>query len=146
MPSDGVADARTADRGALGAVLKASVQQAEEGDRVTLAARIKSPAKAARVTLLERQVSTWGEVSWEPAKSVRVRGRGKVTFGIVATGPNNDLYRASVRYVGKRAAVVSKPVAVTVWRWIPLGDYDPYYSTSGVGDGQVDINVRRYTG
>jgi hypothetical protein len=32
MPSNGVADARTADRSALGAVLKASVQQAEEGD------------------------------------------------------------------------------------------------------------------
>jgi len=145
-PSDGAADARPADRGAPGATLKASVQQAEEGDRVTLTARIKSPATARRATLLRREVSVFGDASWKPAKSVKVRGQSKVAFGIVAAGPNADRYRVSVTYAGQRAAVTSKPISLIVWSWIALADYRAYYSTSGVGNYQVEINGQQYAG
>jgi len=146
-PSDGVADARTADRGAPGVSVKASVPQVEEGDRVTLTARIKSPATARRVTLLRLTVPQYfGDPSWEQVKSVKARGRAKLSFGTVAAGPNTDRYRVSVTYAGKRAAVVSKPISVVVWRWIPLADYRPYYETSSAGTGEVDINGQRYEG
>jgi hypothetical protein len=145
-PSAGSADPRPSERAALGATLKASVRQAEEGDRIVLTARIKAPSKALRATLLERQVSIVGDVSWEQAKSVKVRGRGKVSFAVVATGPNADRYRLSVTYAGKRAAVASKPISVTVWSWIPLAGYRPYYETDSVGPIEVDLNGRRYEG
>ncbi len=145
-PADGAADARTADRRAPGVILKASVPQAEEGDRVTLSARIKSPATARRVTLLRLNVPTYGSPSWDPVKSVRARDRAKVSFAIVAAGPNTDRYRVSVTYAGKRAAVASKPISVTVWRWIPLRDYGPYYSAGHPDFGQVSLNGRRYDG
>lgn len=146
-PVDGVADAGAVDRSALGVTLKASAPQPEEGDRVTLTARIKSPSKAVRVTLLRLNVPQYyGGPSWESVKSVKVRGRGKVGFGIVATGPNTDRYRVSVKYDGKRAAVVSRPLSVIVWRWIPLSGFTPYYETSSVGSGEVDLNGKRYEG
>ena len=52
----------------------------------------------------------------------------------------------SVTYAGKRAAVASKPISVTVWRWIPLRDYEPYYSAGYPAFGQVSLNGRRYDG
>jgi hypothetical protein len=61
----------------------------------------------------------------------------------VAIGPNRERFRARVTYaVGKPA--VSKPVRVIVWRWIPLSDYAPYYSTSGAQFGEATLNGRRY--
>jgi len=146
-PSNGVADARTVDRPGVGVTVKASVPQAEEGDRVTLTARIKSPATARRVTLLKWVVPQYvGSPSWEPAKSVKVRGRSKVGFGIVATGPNADRYKVSVTYDGERAAVASKSLSLTIWRWIPLYSYTPYYATSGTDRGEYALNGHRYQG
>jgi hypothetical protein len=35
---------------------------------------------------------------------------------------------------------------VTIWRWIPLSDYDPYYETGGTTFGTFGINGRIYEG
>jgi hypothetical protein len=129
-----------------GATLATSAKQVEEGDRLTLTATITSPAQAARVTLQKSYVSVYyGTTSWQPVKTVAVRGRRAVKFGVVALGPNADRYRVSVTYkTGKPAA--SRPTNVQVWRWIPRSKYAPYYATSGAGFGDLALNGHPYRG
>jgi hypothetical protein len=40
---------------------------------------------------------------------------------------SGHLTRLPATYENTKKAVVSKPVNVTVWRWIPLKEYAPYY-------------------
>lgn len=136
--------ATTAERGQFprGASLEASTNEANEGDLVTMTAVVKSPAKAIRVTLQKEYISYYGDRSWIDADRTRARG-GKATFEVVATGPNSDRYRVSVAYKGAKPRT-SKAKKITVWRWIPLTEYRPYYSTSGTGYGEATINGRRY--
>lgn len=125
--------------------LSGSGLEVEEGDRFALAARIASPGKARRVTLQQRYVPAYGDPYWEPVRSVKVLGRSVVKFKRVASALNKERFRASVTYrTGK--PVTSKPVAVKVWRWVSLWEYDPYYSTSGAIFGETTLNGQRYRG
>src|SRR4051794_19096194 len=59
--------------------LKASASRVNEGDRLTLSASIKSPARAARVTLQKIELNViYGTPEWEPVKAFRVGGRSRV--------------------------------------------------------------------
>ncbi len=130
--------------------LSASARQADEGDRLILTARVPRPRGATRITLQRWHVPPYvGTASWTPERTTRVRGRAKVVFTTVATAQNSERYRVLVSYRSGRTrtrTVASRVVAVTVWRWIPLSSYAPYYKTNGSEFGQVDINGRAYRG
>ncbi|WP_148575643.1 hypothetical protein [Nocardioides caldifontis] len=130
-----------------GVTLTASAKQVEEGDRFALTAVIKSPAKAATVTLQRWHVPPYfGEPSWQSVKTLRAKRKSKVTFRAVATDLNDARYRVSLQYRDNRKRFVSNATAVTIWRWIPLSEYDPYYETSGLLFGEAAINGIRYVG
>lgn len=131
-----------------GATVTASVKQVEEGDRLTLTATIKSPTRASKVTLQKLYVPAYyGDPSWQPVKTLNVRGNRHVKFGVVATYLNFERYRVTVTYNNAKP-YTSKPLNVTVWRWIPLSDYDPYYESEpyGTAFGTTTINGHPYTG
>ncbi len=69
--------------------------------------------------------SYYGDPIWQSVKTFGVRGRSKVTFRAVAADPNTVRYRVSLGYKDTKKPIVSKPVRVTIWRWIPLSEYDP---------------------
>lgn len=132
-----------------GASLTTSTKQADEGDRYILTVSIKSAAQASSITLEKYKPSLygWDSPSWNPVKSVNPRGKAKTKFAVVATDDNTERYRAVVAYK-KAKPFTSKPVGVTVWRWIPLSEYDPYYESQGssMGSGTVTIDGHSYAG
>ena len=69
-----------------------------------------------------------------------------MTFRAVAADLKAVRYRVSLGYKDTKKPIVSKPVRVTIWRWIPLSEYDPYYETSGLLFGETAINGVRYVG
>lgn len=147
-PGSAVAGSTTGGESATEAViLRGSAAEVEEGDRYTLTARITSADVARRVTLQQWTLDYAGNGYWDDVRSTKVDGRKRVVFKRVATGLNRERWRVSVTYGGKRVER-SRPYAVTVWRWIPLSDYAPYYETDSLslGPHAVDINGHRYEG
>lgn len=132
---------------ARAARLTTSAKQVEEGDRLTLTATIKSPRKASKVMLqkYEPPLYSGDKADWNIVKTVWVRGKRKVNFKVVAASLNSERYRARVVYQTSKP-ITSKPVAVTVWRWVPLSDYDPYYETGETIFGTTVLNGHPYTG
>lgn len=129
-----------------GVTLASSAKQVEEGDRLTLTASVASPKQAARVTLQKWYVPAYyGTPAWQTVKTVLVGGRKAVKFHTVATYLNNERYRVSLTYKHAKP-VTSKPVNLTVWRWIPLSEYTPYYTTGGTMFGTTILNGNPYTG
>lgn len=132
-----------------GASVSTSAKQVDEGDRYTLTATIETPRRAMRVTLQKYKPSFygWDDPAWEPKKTVRVNARSKVKFGVVAVSENTERYRVVVTYK-KAKPFTSKPIGVTVWRWILLSDYDPYYEAQpyAAGFGTTTINGQAYAG
>jgi hypothetical protein len=88
-------------------------------------------------------VPLYGDASWEAVRSVKVGGRSRVVFKRIATGLNQERFRATVTYITGKP-VTSRPVSVKVWRWIPLSEYTPYYETSGASFGEAMLNGTRY--
>lgn len=122
--------------------------QATEGDRITIKANVASPRKADRVQLQERQVDVFGNASWVTVRSRAVRGTSRHSFTVVADGINREHYRARATYRQGKAAL-SKRKGVTVWRWISLTSYRPYYSTYGISAtpySNFAMNGRQYIG
>lgn len=122
--------------------------QATEGDRITIVAKVASPRKADRVQLQERQVDVLGNASWVTVRSRAVRGTARHSFTVVADGINRERYRARATYRRGKAAV-SKGKTVTIWRWISLTSYRPYYSTYGISATHYSnfaMNGRQYIG
>lgn len=138
-----------ADRAAItrGATLSASAKHVDEGNRYTLAATIMSPRRALKLTLLKFKPSLygWDDPAWEAQKTVGVKGRSKIKLSVVGVNENYERYRVVVTYM-RAKPITSKPVSITVWRWIPMSDYDPYYDTGGTGFGTTTINGQVYTG
>lgn len=124
------------------AVVKASAKVVTEGDRVSLKVRVPQARTAKRVVLQERQVDVLGQARWTDLDSKRAVGRLK--YRTTVTAQNNASYRVAVTYRGRIKPVVSRPVKVTVWRWIELRDFAPYYQTSLTGYGEADMNGSRY--
>jgi hypothetical protein len=132
-----------------GATVTTSAKQVVEGDRLTLTVTIKAARQAAKVTLQKWQPSLygWDDPKWNPVKTVAVRGKAEVKFAAVATDENMERYRAVVTYKEARP-FTSRPVNVTVWRWIPLKEYAPYYQSEPYGAifGTTTINGVAYSG
>ena len=129
-----------------GAVLSASKRQLVEGERYTLTATIKSPNRASKATLQKWYVPAYGDPTWQSVKTSKVRGQRKTTFRAIAVEEDAERYRLLVAY--KRVKTVSSPaISVTVWRWIPLSDYAPYYQSEyNMGFGTATINGQAYSG
>ena len=103
-----------------------------EGDVVPVTVKVGAASAARKVQLQELQTPTYPAVpTWVTIDSQRVRERRTHTFQVVPTLENQERYRALVTY-RKDSPVHSKPVTLTVWRWIPLVSYDAYYSTPGI--------------
>lgn len=129
-----------------GATLTIAQSEVDEGDRVSLKATIRAPRRATTITLQKRyQHSEFMEPTWLKVASQRVRSRSRVGFRDVATTENAEVYRVVVAYRGARR-FTSRPDSVVVWRWVPLSDYSPYYTTGSSGFGRVSINGRSYDG
>jgi hypothetical protein len=131
------------------ATLSTSAKQVDEGNRYRLTAAIKSPRQALRVTLQKFDPPDYSfqDPEWASVKMVKVNARSKVKFGVVAVDENTERYRVVVTYKNAQP-FTSKPVGVTVWRWIPLSDYDPYYEAQpyAAGFGTTTINGQAYAG
>lgn len=130
-----------------GATLTASAKQVTEGDRVSLTATIKTPRQASKVTLQRWQqpLYDWSDPTWESVKTLATRGKATMVFNQVATANNFERYRVVTTYKNAMP-FTSKAVNVTVWRWIPLSEYNPYYETGGTIFGNMYINGQVYTG
>ena len=127
--------------------LTASTTQVEEGNRVLLSAAVNAPRRAARISLQKWNVPLYyGDPSWQTVTTARVNGRRNIRFSRTVAGPNSERYRVAVTYKRIKKPVNSTPVLVTVWRWIPLSAYQPYYETGGAYFGTTTINGRAYTG
>lgn len=119
-----------------------------EGDRIELTVKIALAKKSKRVQLQEQQDDIYGNPQWVTVRSVRSQGSALHNFRAVADGLNSERFRARATYDGAKP-VVSRPLAVTVWRWISLNDFDSYYSTYGVGNHeylQFAMNGAQYRG
>ena len=132
----------------LGAVTTASVRQTTEGDRYKIRTTIRSPKRDTKITLqkFDPPEYSFEEPEWNDVKTLSVRGRSKIKTTVVATGPNTERYRTVVNYQQARK-IVTRAVSVTVWRWIPLSEYDPYYETGGTTTlGTFGMNGHVYSG
>ena len=135
-------------RRTLGAAIQASVRRTEEGQRYVLVTTVKSPRRATSMTLqkFDPPEYSFEDARWNDVKTLRVRQRSKVRIVVVAVDRNVERYRAVVRYKNAKP-VTTRPVSVTVWRWIPLSDYRPYHETGGATTyGTFGINGRVYKG
>jgi hypothetical protein len=130
-----------------GVTVTASAKQVTEGDRYTVTATIKSPRQALKVTMLKFNPPDYSfqNPTWDTVRTVKVSARSKVEFRAVAVEHNTEKHRVKVTYRNAKP-VTSKPAIVTVWRWIPLSDYDPYYETGGTTFGTTTINGKAYDG
>ncbi|GAB3785457.1 hypothetical protein GCM10027601_20960 [Nocardioides ungokensis] len=120
----------------------------EEGDRLILTATVKSPKLATFATLQKWEIPPYGTASWQTVKTVKVNGRSKVPFKAVATDENSERYRVSVGYRSATRPVTSGALTITVWRWIPLNEYRPYYEAEpyAAGFGTTTIAGQAYSG
>lgn len=130
-----------------GVTMAASTRQTVEGSRYTLTASVRSPKQAGSITIQKFDPPDYSfqEPEWDDVKTIPVRGRAEFKLVVVATERDSERYRAVVRYK-KAKPVTSKPAAVTIWRWIPLSEYDPYYETGGTTFGTFGINGVNYKG
>jgi hypothetical protein len=135
------ADARPAPRIAK-AVIKTSATTVTEGDRVTMRVRVPKAERATRVMLQERYVNVFGDVSWRDLTSKRAKRR--VAIPQTVTSPNEAAYRVAVTYRDRAKPVVSKPLKLTVWRWIELREFAPYFQTALTTYGHADMNGAAY--
>ena len=118
------------------AVVKAPAQ-VSEGDRVTLNVRVPNAKDAMRVELQERVSGVYAN-TWTDRGSKRAKARMEFRTTIVAE--NEALYRVAVTYRDRTRPVVSKPVELTVWRWVELRDFTPYYESPLAGYGSTTMN------
>ena len=102
-----------------------------EGARIAVRVRVAAARQDTRVRLQELQRDALGDYSWVTIRSQGVKGTARHVSKVVATAKNVDQYRSQVAYRGGRTAT-SHTKRVTVWRWISLIGYQPYYETNGV--------------
>ena len=114
-----------------GVWITSAPKNVNEGTRIAIGVKVASPRKAMKVRLQERQQDVLGNYSWVTIRSRAVNGVARHTFKVVATAENIEKYRSQVSY--RTGSPATSPIrAVTVWRWIPLVNYRPYYETNGV--------------
>lgn len=126
------ATAATATAAPTGATwITAAPKSVTEGARIAVRVRVAHPRRATTVRLQEWQQDIYGASSWVTVRSRPVKGTSRHVFKVVATAKNFEKYRSQVSYRGGGTAA-SRARRVTVWRWISLMAYQPYYQTNGV--------------
>lgn len=132
-----------AQRRAAGAVVvKAAKPEVTEGDRLALTVRVPRASTATRVTLERFGYDAVYQLGWQPVGSRKAATTTR--FKVTVTDKDKASYRAVVRYRNAAKAVVSKPIAVKVWRWVPLKDITRYYTTNGTGVGTASLSGQTY--
>lgn len=116
----------------------------DEGDEITIAARIKRAGSVRRVILEQdayaydyeagRYDYVFAEVDRAPS-----RGRSTVKFHQIASGPDLDRYRVGLELKNGQVKY-SRAVSVQVWRWIALREFAPYEGSRGSGFGEGTMN------
>lgn len=128
-----------------GAKVTLSAREVNEGDRLTVRVKVKSPKRARRVILQRWNVPLYyGSPTWKDVSSAKARGRRNVNFTRVTVGPDSERYRARVLYKKAKPAR-SAAKQVKVWRWISLRSFTAYYSTVGAAFTQQSLNGREYS-
>lgn len=123
-------------------------ETALEGDRISLRIKVRAADTAKRVQLQERQLNIYRNYEWVTVRSRKAGGESRHDFTVTVDGLNTERYRAVVTYPEGRPAR-SKSVNIKVWRWIPFGNFDSYYATSGIADyptAQFEMNGKTYRG
>lgn len=124
------------------ATVKSSAVEVTEGDRIALRVRVPQAKNARRVVLQERRIDVFGQAQWTDIDSKRARGQLK--YRLTVTAQNEATYRVAITYRGRAKPVLSRPTKLTVWRWIELREFAPYFQTSLAGYGEADMNGSRY--
>lgn len=122
--------------------LQASRTAVLSGKRLVLAGRVR-PVANAGVVVLQKRAGDAKKWSVEARLKVSKRGRYVYTDNPRAMGVRH--YRVVAPRVGNVKAATSKPVTVTVYRWLTLAK-GPFLVSEGTGPGADDINGRRYSG
>ncbi|NPD04621.1 hypothetical protein HN031_07975 [Nocardioides sp. zg-1308] len=143
VPTDAV-PGRSADRAAAAAkaVVTASAEQVTEGDSLTLRVKVPTSKDAKKVVLEERRDDVFGDPTWDRIDGTRAKAR--LAFATTVTAQNEATYRVTVTYRGREKPVASRPVTVTVWRWIALQEFEPYLQSSTATYTEADINGTSY--
>lgn len=135
-------EAVTQRRAAGVVVVKAAKPEVVEGDRLVLTVNVPRAASAATVTVERYGLDGLNRPEWQKVASRKATA--KAQFKVTVTDKNKATYRAVVKYRGVAKPVVSKPVAIKVWRWVPLDDFSRYYTTGGTGFGTATLSGRTY--
>jgi hypothetical protein len=110
-------------------------RQVTLGARFSVTVRVGAAREASRLRIETQTEDVYGNKQWTAVKVRRVNTQSRHTLKLVATEPNVQRYRATVRYRDGKT-VAAKPFAVTVWQWVDLSRFDAYYATAGISDHQ----------
>lgn len=115
-PAATAAQAPTERRAAYQPTLKASKTTVVTGQKLVLSGRVKPAVKGGTVVLQKRIEGR----KWAVEKRLTMTKAGKFRYVDKPSTPGLRSYRVMVPKAGKVKAGTSKPVKVTVLRWVPL--------------------------
>lgn len=128
-------------------VVHDSDREVVEGDLVSITARVPKARAAKRVVLERLKMPVYegiGSPTWETVRSVAARGRARIKFSALAQQPDVEKLRIRVTYKSQRKSLLSKPVSLKVWSWVPLREISSYYSSTTVTLSELSIGGRSY--
>ena len=120
------------------------------GDRITIKAKVASPAQARKMQLQTQTKRYTGESEWTRVSGHKVKGKARQVFTPVVSQATTQRFRVVAKYASG-STVASKPVTIAVWSWTPLSAIPDYYKTSGIIDGDpytpsFGMNGQQYLG
>lgn len=123
-----IADARARE------VTVSAPASAVEGERFVVTARIASPGRATKVEFQIFSTDILGRSSWRRLRTLKVRKHRTRSIPVLAGEESRVRLRAVVTYKGSRKKVVSRPVVVNYWHWVPITSFTHYAASGGVID------------
>lgn len=122
-------------------VAVAAPNNATEGEKFAVTARIKKPKQALRVTFQYKETAIYDYqsiTSWTTLKTVKVKHRRAVSITTQADAAKEAKFRAVVTYRGSRHTSKSSPVRVNYWHWQGLSGR---YYTAGSDIDFIGFNM-----
>jgi hypothetical protein len=109
-----------------------------EGERFRVTARIVKPKRAVRVTFQYKKTGVYSFQSvtrWTNVKTIKVKGRKKVTATVQADAAKEARFRAVVTYRGTKRTAKSPAIRVDYWHWqgLPSRYYNAGSGTDVLG-------------
>lgn len=118
------------------------------GARFAVTVKVGAARQAGRLRIQTQTEDVFGNKQWTTVKVRRVNAQARHKVQLMATEPNVQRYRSTVRYRDGKT-VASKAFAVTVWQWVDLSRFDAYYATAGISGhqySQFPMNGDQYIG